>query len=295
MLFRIVKVTAMSDEKKILAQAFLEMQPEAAADILMQHNPEDVISFISDIPEEQTAKVFTYLLPHFTAALCLEFKADTVAKFLSDMDSSQVTAILRHLDKRHRNNVLKHLSPGTRAACNVMLRFSEDRVGAWMSPQIATISHRQTVREALQVIETGNGDTDPDYIYVVNHELHIEGRVHYINLLRADPRQPVTGFIDRKFRTLLCNMKILKAADDEDWKYFDVMPVLNREKQFTGILRHVDLRKGLTHLEARTGIQQDGLKLVAEDSSTGFAGMYIHTLLVLFSTIASLIETDFRS
>ncbi len=285
----------MSDQKNILAMAFLEKQPEAAADILMQYEPEDVISFISDIPKSQIAKAFTHLLPHYTASLCLGLKADTSAEVLSELDNNQIAAILKHLDTNYRGSILKHLPPKIRAACNSMLRFSKDRVGAWMTPQILSISHRQTVREALQIIEIGDQGAHTDYIYVVNHEMHIEGRVHYTRLLKADPEQLVTSFIEQKFRTLPGNMKIERAASHEDWEHYDVMPVLNREKQFTGILRHVDLRKGLNYLETHTDIRREETKPVATDKKISFGSMYIHTLLTLFSTITNIIETDSRS
>ncbi len=285
----------MTDQKISLALAFLQKQPDAAAGILEQHDIEEVVSFISDTPNSHIAPVIHLMLPQYTARICKILPPEIAATFLSELNNGEITTILRYLDKKQSSNILRYFPTRTRAACNFLLKYSKDTVGAWMSPDITTILHSHTVAEALHLIKTDSNIIHADYTFIVNRKLTLIGRVHFTDLLQADGDQPVLELINKKIRALTGRVNMHKASEHGDWSKYDVMPVLNRDKQFVGALRHVDLRKGLEHLAAKEGEQQEIAPDKKEENIINLGQMYISTLLTLFSMMTNIIKTDLRS
>src|SRR5690606_4951933 len=121
-------------ETLVLALDFLDEHPEAAVRTLEQHDTAKVAEFLQRIPETHAVLVLREALPSFVARLCRNLSPDTAARLMLELPVTRMVAILRHLDHVATDAILRECPQSRRQACNLLLRYGKDRVGAWMVP-----------------------------------------------------------------------------------------------------------------------------------------------------------------
>ena len=158
--------------------------------------------------------------------------------------------------------------PVGRNHCKLLLNYAENAVGAWMVANITTLPDDCTVEDAISRLKAEHAVVKSDVVHVVDRERRLQGLVNVVNLLRNSSNSPIT-------RTAL-----ISAANHTAWAHQDMIAVTNRNNQMVGVLRHVDLRKGLENL-ASTITKSSG-----SDPLTGIYEVYGSSLLALFRTIS---------
>ncbi|WP_417317792.1 magnesium transporter MgtE N-terminal domain-containing protein [Emcibacter sp.] len=275
----------MSERKISLALAMLQDHPELAASTLEQHNAGEVAELLSQIPSTYAAPVLQRMLPQFTARVCRFLAPDTSAALISPLDNSMIASILRQMDKKLRNKILEELPFKARTGCELLLRFSEDTVGAWMTPHVITVTENSMAKEALNSMKDAEKVIQCDFIFVVDRNRSLVGRIHFADLLRTQPETNVNRLIQRRCQTLFGRSYLQNIARHKDWERYDSMPVVNRRQQFIGVLRHSDLHRGLTQLTTQI------TSLPGQDPASGIFEVYGQTLLALFQSVGDIIET----
>lgn len=269
-----------------LALAFIEAQPDAAARVLEQHGLEDVAGLLAELPAEMRDRILQRMLPQYVSRLCRFLPDRDCAAYLSGLELSFTAAVLRYLPPADRNHILSVIPTNRRAPLSLLLSFSVETVGAWLTPLVVTVPVDYTVAEALHQIKVAGDVSHSDYLFVVDRDRRIRGRVNHIELLRADAALPITALLHTPCHSLLGRMSLFKAAEHSDWGKLDVMPVINRQHQFIGVLRHVDLRKGLellkTSMSGKSGT----------DPIAGIFEVYGNSLIALFHSLGDVIDSD---
>lgn len=278
----------MDEQEVSLALAYLRAHPESAAQILEQHDVDAVTRFLNETPVAYGAPVFARMSPYFSSRICKRMDLVTAVGILSSLESSLIAAILRYLDNAVREKILRELPVGLRTSCSLMLRFAQNTVGAWMTPNVAVVPYDSLVGDALKTIGSSADTFHTSYLFVLDRDRILCGRVHYTALLRAAPTQPIEFLIDGECLTLSGRMSLSHAARHTDWDRYDVLPVLSRNGKFIGALRHVDLRKGLEQHVVRVERQP------GRDPLTGILEAYGHSLLALFQALGDSLDSDTR-
>ncbi len=268
-----------------LALAFLKTRPQAAAGVLEQYDSHNVAAFLTGIPFSHATPVIRHMLPTFTARVCTLLETERAAGLLMGLDANLIATVLRCLDNEQQQAVLDELPTKTRTVCSLLLSYADDTVGAWMTPHVVTVSDDSEVRHALRAIRNAESGVHTDYIFVVDRELALKGRIHYSSLLRADAEISIDVFLTDPPPALSGRTSIARAAGHDDWKSYDAMPVLNRKGQFIGALRHVELRKTLA------GTVKKVERSPADDPFFGFCETYGQTLLALFHAAADMLDS----
>lgn len=268
-----------------LALAFLQKQPSAAAAVLEQQPIEDVITFIKDVPHTHAALVLEKMLPQYTARICNALEPHVSAGFLSEMRMSLAAAIMRHSNHETRAHLLELLPEKTKIACALLLNYSEDTAGAWMVANIITLPSDCSAQEALSRIAAEHEVLDTDDVYVVDRERQLKGIVNISKLLRAQPKAAITTLMDKNPCKLSGRTSLISVSQNDVWTRKDTVAIINRNQQLVGILRHVDLRKGLDETASNMA-QSNASGPLAELCST-----YATSLLALFGAVGSVAGT----
>jgi Mg/Co/Ni transporter MgtE len=279
----------MSEDRTTLALAFLHAHPDAAAATLEQHEVSEVATFLAGIPQSYSAPVLQQMLPHFAVQICSLLPREQVVGIFSFLEIGHIAALLRYLDNDQRQEILKDLSTKNQIGCSLLLNYSEDLVGAWITPQVATIPFDCSVQEALNYLKITPDVVHTDFLYTVNRERELKGRVRLVNLLKEKKKMPVSSFSESLGETLSGRTRINVAVNNEAWKNFHEIPVLNRNNKFIGVLRQTALRKALDHLAPLVGDQ------VPISSITSVSAVYGETLVALFDSMKQIAESDIRS
>ena len=276
----------MSEEHLTLALSFIEAHPNSAARVLEQHDLDQVAELIELLPKPLATSLLQRMLPQYVSRLHRVVERSIFTDLLSEMELSFSAAVLRHLPFGDRQSCLARFPANRRAACTLLLGFSQDSVGAWLTPLAVTIPDDSLVSEALNYVRIAGDVAHSNYIFVVDRNRTLKGRVSYLDMLRSDPGLNVEALMVTRCHSLLGRMSLQRAAEHPDWQSVDVMPVNNRSHQFIGVLRYVDLRKGLERLKNSMG-SQGGV-----DPVTGIFEVYGNTLLALFNSLGDVIESD---
>jgi Mg/Co/Ni transporter MgtE len=278
----------MEDNRIVLALAFLQSQPRAAATILEQQPLEQVAIFLSQVPHTHGAKVLGKMLPQYTARLCGMIEPTVVAGMLSEMSISLVAAVLRHCDGELSQILLGLLPEKNTLACRFLLNYSEDSVGAWMMANISTLPDDCNVEEARSRIAAEQGMIDFGATLVIDRDRLVKGVVSLATLMRSPPNAPISVAVNRNSDSLAARMALNAAANHPFWANRDAIPVTNRDSQLVGILRHLDLRRGLDQLST-TIVQPQGA-----DPITGIYETYGNSMLALFDTLSDMSSARIR-
>jgi len=277
------------DEQKVdLALAFLQSQPGAAAAILEQQPMVQVAEFLGSLPHTYGALVLAKMLPQYTARLCLIFKPAIAAGMLSEMDISQITVVMRHCRSDLCSQLLGLLPDKTRLACRLLLNYSEDAVGAWMSANVATLPDECNVEQALMRIADDRQAIDNGMSLVVDRERHLKGTVTLVALLRAPTSTSITSLMLKSSQSISARTALRSAVDNPLWADQDSIPVTNRNQKLVGILRHQDLRKGLAQISNQIVQSHDS------DPITGIFEAYGSSLLILFAALSDIASNRLR-
>lgn len=269
-------------ESLVLALDFLDEHPEAAVRTLEQHDTARVADFLQRIPESHAVLVLREALPSFAARLCRELSPDTAARFLLALPVTRMVAILRHLDHAPAEAILRQCPQSRRQACYLLLRYGRDRVGAWMVPVTAVVSEGFTCSEVLAYLRDTTEETASKFVFIVNRDGVPKGRISYLRLLRAEPGTVVTALMEKGVNTLSGQLSLQQAAHLPCWEDVDVVPVVGAQHQFLGVLRHLDLRKGL-----RQDAWGEATRAAGLDPLLGLVDVYGKSLLALFDTLSS--------
>lgn len=279
----------MTDQKIDLARAFLQSQPGASARILEQQPVEYVAEFLGNVAYSDAASILGKMLPQYTARLCKTLKPTVAAGLLAEMEISLVVSIMRYCGKTENKQLLDLLPEKTNIACRLLLNYSEEAVGAWMTNSISTIPDDCNIEEALLRIRSEQQTIDTGATYIVDRDRHLKGVLSLARLLRSAPNTPVTAAMSKIPVSILARTTLISVVNHSDWTHRDNIPVINRNQQLIGVLRYCDLRKGLDQIST-TIVPPEGANPI-----TGISEVYGNSLLVLFNTLADLAHTRSRS
>jgi Mg/Co/Ni transporter MgtE len=271
------------DEQKVeLALAFLQSQPAAAAAILEQQPLEQVADFLGSLPHTYGALVLAKMLPQYTARLCRTLKPTIAAGMLSELDVSLIAAVIRHCRSEPGKQLLDLLPDKTRLACRLLLNYSEEAVGAWMSANVGTLPDDCNVEAALKRIEQERQALDIGVWLVVDRDRYLKGEVSLAALLRAPPTAAVSAIMVKSASSISARTPLKSALDNPLWAERDHITVTNRNHKLVGVLRHLDLRHGLEQISTSILIPQ------GSEPIAGVFKAYGSSLLILFATLSDI-------
>lgn len=278
------------EERKIsLALAFLRERPKSAASTLEQHDVRDVVEFLESIPVSYGSTVLECMIPHFAARICKTISPTVATSMLATLEPNQVANILRYSDKQKRQDVLQALPAKSKRTCKLLLSFSQNSIGAWISPSPDTIPLDYDVEQVLEYLKKLPAKSDSAYLYVLDRENLLVGRIHYTDILKSPPSKKIETLLEPNCPSLHGRTQVNHAAEDALWESADALPVVNQKGHFVGIMRHLDLRKALAFLSAKNATQS--ADPILDNNIVAYGG----ALLACFHAMGDMVETDTRA
>lgn len=241
-----------------LVLTFIQQHPEAAAREL-ELQPQEVASkLVAVLPLKQGRQLIAHMLPPYVARLCAHWTLDTVAGLLADFNANQAAAILRCIANPRRDELVKVLPEKTAALCRLLMSYSEDTVGAWMTTDLITLPANCRVNEALKRFSSAHNSVISSELFVVDENQHLVGVVSLEALMQAKVEAPISHLIKPVPPVLHARSSLSIASKNEGWQEWDTLAVLNRNQQFVGVLHHKDLRKSLSQYGESAAVVSPG-------------------------------------
>jgi len=199
-------------------------------------------AFLASVPSWAAAPVLAEMVP-FRAARCLAVASEeTQANIVRRLGIQQGSAVLRHLDAASRVRLLAGLPTGRSVALRLMLGYPDDTVGAWVDPEVMTVSQNAPVNDTLERVR--DAESEPGAIlYVLGEDRRLLGTVNIARLLRSVPAQPLAQIMDKPPHTFPAQSSLASVRAHSSWGHRPSIPVVEGGDRFVGVLHHTALRR----------------------------------------------------
>lgn len=232
------------DESLEFSAAFINRHPDAAARALRVLPDRDVAALLEALPAGAAARALECMGPLRAAAIVRGMGTETAARILRTTSSDGAAALLRLFDAGPREALLEELPELARQLVADSLEYPPDSVGALMSRSIIALDSGTRVADALAELRaTGPGGVE--CVFVTDSGHRVAGLISPSTILRSKPGTVLEHLIDASPPLLRSRTGLAALVEHEAWLKFDVLPVVNRDRQLIGALTHVGLRRWL--------------------------------------------------
>ncbi len=268
-------------DSDVLTNAFLASHPDDAARVLEQLPAEDAAALFERAPVRLGAPALGAMLP-YTAARCVQ-RLDTAhaAMLLAAISLPATAAVLRHVPEAARTLLLDALPTGASLACQALLGYPEDSVGACVDTEVIAMNPEGRVVDALEAVRAARiMPIGP--VYVIDGQRRPLGQIEMPVLLRADAQGRLDMLMSAVPATLPAATPLAGAAAHPVWLNADVVPVVERGGGLVGVAQ----RRALHHAQrARGSGEAPAPESLTEMLATGYwhavVGLVDATLSVL--------------
>lgn len=268
----------MAIKKLNLALTFLKTQPACAVAILEEEPVKFVLSLLKSLSFSDAAVVVGQMLPYYVARLIQFSEHAFWANILSNIDVSTITRILHNLTQADQKKILQLLPEKKAFFCGMMLSYAKNEVGAWITSNCITLPDDCNVNEARKRLIDTDHLIEIGSIYILNRQCILQGKVNMIRLLNASGDMPIMSIISKNINAIPARMPLVSAIKNNAFAHSDVVPVVNKNKEFIGLLRHVDLRNGLQSIMQGANLKSN------HDLITNIYIAYTNSIMALIST-----------
>ncbi len=216
--------------------------------------PEDVAEVFRHIPLRKSKEAFLALAEQQRVEIFVHLDVKVQHKLLHSLSKKQDTSILAHLspdDRAHiigsmpvwqRGKYLKLLNSEDLQETRELLKYPDESVGRFMTPDFVAIKQSWTIRKAIAHIrEVGLDSESLSVIYVTNTQGKLVDDIRLRHLIISDPKKLVKDVMDGTYISL-------HVYDDREeavrlMKKYDVfsLPVINEENTLLGIVTADDV------------------------------------------------------
>lgn len=226
-----------------LTVAFLEKAPRAAAAELQQLPVNESAALIESVPPRLSAPVVIGMTP-WNAARLLETMASTrAAMIIRQLGFADMVSMARLIAAEARARIADEL-PGniSRRLLNA-LRYPPYQVGAWIDPEVPTLSADDTVADALRVLRTADFAS---HVFL-EAEAHGEflGVIAIRDVLQGDPGIRLGQLRRLRVEPVSNRASLASITFDERWDELIHLPVVGRRGNLLGGLARQSVRRGL--------------------------------------------------
>lgn len=212
---------------------------------------------------EEIAETMRPFEAHDIALLLDHFSSDQAAAVLSALPSGQTVDILEALPTPAAIGILRQYEPILQSelfskldstvgpGLRLSLTYPDGTAASLADPRVVTLPPDVTVARALDRIKQAPNRATY-YHYVVERDGGLAGLVTTKELLVADPADLVATIMKDQLETVSADAAEDELRQDPKWGLYHTMPVIDRDRNFLGVLRYRDLRR----IEERLQIRQ---------------------------------------
>lgn len=202
---------------------------------LRQIDPHKRVLAFRLLEKDKAIAVFEALTPDEQAMLTEGMTDPEILHFLEALEADQRVRLFEELPAKVTKRLLSQLSPESREAVNLLLGYPEGTIGRRMNLRYLALRQHLTVGEAIASIRESSLDTDDlSIIFVIDEQRFYRGFVQPIQLMKANPDQPLQDLVQGQELAIAVTAPELSAA--KLLKEYDVpaIPVVDQEGRLVG-------------------------------------------------------------
>ncbi len=232
----------MSEQRFLLAFQFLKDESAAAARLLEQQDTTDAAAFLSKAPANSVTRVLQNMVPDVAAQILAAADLESTITWMLALDTPNLCALLRYLEDENIERLLAQLPLKKQAACQLLLSYRADMVGAWAETDIPVATDQMHVGEVIKRLQRRRY-RDRRLIIILDGERHPIGVVQPADLFQANDDLPILQLMQASREQLRGRVTLSTAIQQECWRKQDYVLIVNRHRQWVGLLWHCQLRQ----------------------------------------------------
>ena len=183
---RVVNEKIQNNDALFITNAFKEIHPADAADIIENLNENDREKLIKLNSFKIDPEVFIELNESVQSETIKYLSSETIVSILKNLESDNAIKILENLDEKNKNIVLNSLPPKDRFALQESLSYPEDTAARLMQREFTAIPSNWSVGQTIDYLRE-NKDLPEEFleIFIVDNEFKPIGTVPSSKVLRA--------------------------------------------------------------------------------------------------------------
>ena len=175
---RVVNEKIQNNDALFITNAFKEIHPADAADIIENLNENDREKLIKLNNFKIDPEVFIELNESIQSEIIKYLSSETIISILKNLESDNAIKILENLDEKNKNIVLNSLPPKDRFALQESLSYPEDTAARLMQREFTAIPSNWSVGQTIDYLRE-NKDLPEEFleIFIVDNEFKPIGTV----------------------------------------------------------------------------------------------------------------------
>jgi magnesium transporter len=213
---------------------------------------------LASLPVERQAQVFGYLAPADQLALARALSRKDLGAMFAAMAPDERADLFKRLTEEEREALLPGLAQAEREDIRKLASYPEDRVGAVMTSDYATLSPELSAREAIEQLRREAPNRETIYeSYVIDEARTLLGVVSLRDLITAAPEAKVSEIMRRD--VVKVSAEAPRAEAVRLIREYDLiaLPVVNGGEKLVGIVT-ADDAMDVADLEESRRIQTFG-------------------------------------
>lgn len=223
-------------------------------DALHHLHPADVAELLSNLPNDQEAiafrfllrddagSAFAYLTPEQQEELITALGTEQAARFIEEMPPDDKAKLVDEMPESCAQRVLSSLSPQSRKEVQAILGYPAKSVGRIMTPDYVQIRPEWTAGQAIEYIRSHGRDAETvNVVYVTDNQGRLIDDIRLRQIIFADPMMKIEDLMNRSFVTLTADQPQLEAVQLLNRYDRTALPVVDSRGVLLGIVTHDDL------------------------------------------------------
>jgi CBS domain-containing protein len=225
-----------------------ELPSEDLADVLEELSGKEQEALFSALDPEKAAETLIEAEPRARRQIIADLRKERTRQILGEMSIAQIASLISVLPHDHAEEMLKLVSADNAGRVKSILSEHEIKARDLMDSNFMTFAPTATVGEVLKAVRgSGREHSDVTYLYVVGEDgKTLTGVVDLRDLVLAEDSRPIGE--------LMASPVVAVEEDDTHDDVAQVMskylyrmiPVVDRGDRILGIVRYNEIMKGLT-------------------------------------------------
>lgn len=219
-----------------LTQAFLRHYPRDAARKLETLDPADAAQILTDNSTQLRQHVWIHITPS-AAAQILPLTPDNVAlELLQALDAGPCASLVSQFDETLRERYLDLMTDVQARELRELMDYPSDSAGYMMDTRALSFSGDTSVDEMLLQLHK-YPSMMRRRIYTLNSDMRLRGQVDLVDLVCADPTQPL-GELSLPVNDYVSALDPREdVADKLQKNLIDILPVVDIHHRLLGVIR----------------------------------------------------------
>lgn len=225
-----------ADDTESLRDMAMGLSPGDLSEVLRPMNVEDTARILRMLPPDPLAEVLSEIDNRSLSVLFTLLDIDEIADIIEEMPSDEAADVIGELDTKQAAEVLAAMEEEERGEVAELLKYPPETAGGIMAKEFAACFVDQNAGEAVAVLRGLDEDDlgEAHFVFVLDREGHLVGRLPLIRLLITEPHTPIREVMESDPLYVAVDLDQEEVAGFFQTHDLISLPVVDREMRMVG-------------------------------------------------------------